>query len=633
MSAFTGAAFLARHSEGMSIPSTSPPDEVGLGRCTRSRTSGCSIAHRQRVVTPEDLGERQPWPAWGGQGWVGFAGRLDGRASLARALDLDHADGLPDGLLACRAVERWGEEAPRRLLGDFSLAAWHDGERRLMLAGDPLGMRTVYYCQQGDLVLFSTTLRGLLALPQVSRAIDEHFVVDYLTLNVGDTDATFYREIRRVVPGTSLVMTPEQSRTVTCHRFDPEHRIRLKDDRAYVEAARELLDQAVRDRMRAVGPVPISASGGLDSVCVAVSARAQGQPVTLLTAVPDPSVPAFQARSGYADERVLVEALVGALPGLSAEFHPPPPDTDWNPDSLALVTAGGTPYRGSAHFSWFEGVSRRAVALGAGSVLTGQLGNLTLTWDGLLSLPALARQGQWLRLARELVLGSGGHPRRLAGLIKRNLIRPGRGARYRSDDLMAFSPVRPDILEEFKVSERLRQQGNDPGFTFPGNSRQVRIHKIIRNRCFWRADILSATRSLHGLNFTGPLTDVRLITFCLAIPEDQYLRDGTTRFLARRLLRAAGVPPAVTDNPRRGPQHPEWFAHLTQVRPSLPAQIERLRRSPTARRLIDLERLDHLLAHWPADAAAAQPQRLTYNSLLNSALNIGTFLAWVEKTN
>ena len=399
-----------------------------------------------------------------------------------------------------------------------------------------------------------------------------------------------------------------------------------------MEAARELLDQTVKDRLRAVGPVPISASGGLDSACVAVSALAQGGPVTLLTAVPEPGVPAFVPSGRYGDERPLVEALVAAFPGLRAEFHPPPPDTDWSPDSTLTLGAGAVSHRTPGHLAWFEGVSLRARALGASSILTGQPGNRTLTWDGDRGLATLLRQGRWFKLARELVLGSGGHPRRLVNMVKRHFVRPLRGGQYRPDDLTGFAALTPQALEEFDIFRRMREQGNDPGFVFSGDSRAVRIHQLKRNRGFWRADLMSFARCLHGLNFSMALGDVRLITFCLAIPEDQFLRDGTTRFLARRLLRAAGVPPIISENRQRGCQHPERHAHLTRAQPTLPAQIERLRRSPTARRLIDLDRLDHLIRTWPADGADTQlVNRL--GLLVESTLSIGALIAWAEGTN
>jgi asparagine synthase (glutamine-hydrolysing) len=178
----------------------------------------------------------------------------------------------------------------------------------------------------------------------------------------------------------------------------------------------------------------------------------------------------------------------------------------------------------------------------------------------------------------------------------------------------------------------MRAAGNDAGYVLAADSRLVRLRSLQRNRAR-RAETLNLMRALYGLDQWAPLLDLRLVDFCLAIPEDQYLRGGTSRWLARRLLRTAGAPRAVSENRLRGRQHPEWFGHLARSHASLPAQIDRLRRSPTASRLIDLERLDHVLGAWPSDAVTAERHRVTLQTLLAEALSAGAFIAWAEGTN
>ncbi|MEJ5755896.1 hypothetical protein WH513_23940, partial [Salmonella enterica subsp. enterica] len=96
--------------------------------------------------------EEQPWPAWGGKGWVAFAGRLADRDNLARMLGFATAQGVPDGRLAARAFEKWGASAPARFHGDYAIAAWHGAERRLILAADPLANRGLFHVRRGNLV-------------------------------------------------------------------------------------------------------------------------------------------------------------------------------------------------------------------------------------------------------------------------------------------------------------------------------------------------------------------------------------------------------------------------------------------------------------------------------------------------
>jgi asparagine synthase (glutamine-hydrolysing) len=49
-----------------------------------------------------------------------------------------------------------------------------------------------------------------------------------------------------------------------------------------------------------------------------------------------------------------------------------------------------------------------------------------------------------------------------------------------------------------------------------------------------------------------------------------------------------------------------------------------------ASRLLDLDRLDHILRNWPADADAAETRRAELSSVLAATLAIGAFLRWSE---
>ncbi|WP_232302718.1 hypothetical protein [Elstera litoralis] len=61
--------------------------------------------------------------------------------------------------------------------------------------------------------------------------------------------------------------------------------------------------------------------------------------------------------------------------------------------------------------------------------------------------------------------------------------------------------------------------------------------------------------------------------------------------------------------------------------------MARLRRSPTASRLLDLDRLERLIADWPETTAAAETARVQLQVMLQEALHVGNYIAWVEGTN
>jgi asparagine synthase (glutamine-hydrolysing) len=260
--------------------------------------------------------------------------------------------------------------------------------------------------------------------------------------------------------------------------------------------------------------------------------------------------------------------------------------------------------------------------------MVGALGNHTLSWDGRQAARELFRRGHWLTLVRELALGGRNGPAPVVRLI-RDVIRSFLPPDFSAAALTARSAIHPNALLTLGVLDRMKARGDDARFVFAEDHRQWRIHALRRGRCY-RSDWTNLLRARHGLDEMMPLGDIRMVEFCLAIPEDQFFRNGRSRHLARRLLRAAGVPAVIADSEARGQQHPEWFAHLDRVRPALPAQIARLRESPTAARFIDLDRLDRLVADWPADTAAAHRRDLVFHFVLPRALHVGAFIAWTE---
>jgi asparagine synthase (glutamine-hydrolysing) len=254
---------------------------------------------------------------------------------------------------------------------------------------------------------------------------------------------------------------------------------------------------------------------------------------------------------------------------------------------------------------------------------------MTLTWDGWRRLPRLFLGGHYGEVTRELLKGCGGSPRRLAGLTWRELVRPLLGPRYDYRSLERYAGLRRKAVDDLDVLNRMRATGNDPSVVRSLDHRVWRLQTLHRGRAR-RTELTNMHRSMYGLTHSTPLLDQRLVEFCLAIPEEQYLRNGNYRWLARRLLLAAGVPPTVAENRSFGYQHPEWFAHLTESRPAMRDQIARLRCSPLASRLIDTDRLERLLDAWPKNPMAAERLRIELGSVLAGGVAVGAFVHWAE---
>ena len=605
----------------------------GVGPAQTWCQAGAGLAVRQRVSTPQDRFERQPWIGGGGRFVLVCDGRLDNRDAMIEALNLSpgSANTVPDGALLLAALERWGEAALKRFTGEFALAFWDAAERRLLLARDPLGRRSLYVHYGQGFVAFATTLPALMCLPGVPRRLNEERLAGFLVLNFQFTEETLYRDLCRLPPATAVIIGPQGRRQERYWSFDPRRRVRLGGDDDYVDAMREHLDRAAACCLRAQRPVAAQMSGGLDSSAVAATAARQlaPDPLLALTAVPPPdlTLPDPPPR-WYADETPYVRAIARMHPNMdlrlisSTAVHP------LENDPVPVFEAGGLPSFGMMNVGWFAPLVESARQAGASVMLTGGAGNAAWSWHGLQTLRDLFRQGRWIRLMRELD-ATGKDRGGAAGLAFERVLKPMLPAwlprtvrRWRRGHAQPWSQLAA-INPQFAGDTGLNRNGGQR--LFPGDSRphwQIRLDMLTS---IIGSDGRVSMRALTGMDVRDPLADLRLVEFCLSIPAEQFLRGGVTRWLTRRAL-ADRLPASVIDNSRLGQQNPEWFVRLTARHPQMLEELAQLERSALARRVLDLPRLSRILRNWPEDTC----DEVTYHRLLPRALHIGRFLLWQE---
>lgn len=548
------------------------------------------------------------------------------------------AVGLDGPATAMASLQHGGIGALSAFRGHFALAHWDATAARLWLASDQLGRRTVFYSRLDAGLVFASSLRSLLALPDVPRDLDEAFLAASFSDVPPDPDATPYAAIRRVPAASAIGFTVDGARTVRRY-WSPDwgRRLNYRHDDDYVEQGRALLDRVVARGMGGAGTILCQLSGGFDSGAVAATAARLRNPGTVhvLTAAPPDGVPLFEHPSAFGDERRHAGAVAALHPNMqweaisSAGLHP----LDENPKQLFLALS--TPARGVLNIGWYAPLMERARDLGARTVLTGGLGNMTLGWDGMCGLASMARRGDWVRLWREVRALGRRQGRSPAAVLRRHAILPllpprlqARWAAFRGQGLPEgekFSPIHPDYARANQIPERRLAAAVD----YPGDTDAMRRR--------WLHYVQSApptadwTDVLFGVGSYSPLGDIDLVEFCFSVPDEQYFRQGQTRWLARRVL-ADRLPPEVLNETRRGFQCAEFLHRMTLQHEEIIKGVAELERSPLASRILDVERMRRLAdAAWPTDAARTGFG--DHAGVLHRGLHYGQFIRWIEGSN
>ncbi len=603
------------------------------------RSGPVGMVHRQHRFTLEDWAERLPLVGPSGAVLVADV-RLNDRIGLLRALDLsEDARDRPDGALILQALERWdAESAVARLQGDFAFALWEPQARRLILARDPTGFRPLFIHRSERLVAFSTRLRALLALPEVPRDLDDRVVADELILNPSHPARTLYQAVDRIPMGHLAVVTAEETRVRAYWSLPRPGSLRHAGDAEVEEQAREVLDRAVADALRSRKAVTVALTGGLDSSAIAASAAARLAPAPLLAVTRAPGGPIPAADAGrYHDETPRAAALAALHPNL--DWHAVGDDGgDWGEnDRRRWFLESGTASRAALNIAWFFPVYRFMAARGSNVALGGEMGNAFFSDSGLGLLPELFLGLRWRALA--------GHLRALARVdgkaaaiqFKTHVLRPLEPVALRLWRLgrpalpwAGHSPLHPGFAAELGLDRGLDRARYR--MRLGAGHRSV----MAMRRWLWHdevaRDAYGVIRALNGVDWRLPLADRRVVEFFGALPLDQFLRNGITRSLARRVL-AGRAPPETVANRATGWQNGDWFAIMSARRSAMLAELERLRASPPARRVVDLDRLQSLLDHWPADAAAAEIRRPEYYQMLSRGMEMAGFLAWHDGGN
>ena len=568
------------------------------------------------------------------------AAHLDNRAEIAAALSA--APNADDADIAVGAFERDGDAGLARLLGTFALAHWDETAGELTLARDYMGYSPLFYHVGDHFAVFASLLADLLALPQAPRELDERMLANFLALNHRETESTFYRGIVRV-PSRSVVRITAagiERRHYWSPRLDAP--APYSRDADYIDRARELFDRAVTRSLRDAPRVAVHLSGGLDSSAVAATAARLGTAeIACYTGVPPADLDRPPRKGWYLDERPKVEALASMHPSLRVNFITPRGAHVRQSDPARFFPDLPVALRNVCNLGWFAQIDDAIAADGQRLVLTGTMGNMTLSWTGgflLSSLLAGGRVVEMLRQARAIARSQG---RNLARVIAAEAVMPllppaphdalQRLRGVTPEDVDAFSLLRPQAVEALELRRQWRADGFDPTYALRGTSARLRAHQIFDQLQLAR-DIYSMRQALGEFEVRDPFCDRDLVEFSLAVPETLFRRDGIERWFARQVF-ADRLPPEIINETRSGEQAPNWFELLNARKAVIEGEVERIEASALASRLIDTERLKRLIAEWPADARAAQARMIEYRYGLDRAVHVGQFIRWVEGGN
>jgi asparagine synthase (glutamine-hydrolysing) len=562
-------------------------------------------------VTREDLFEQQPLhDSAAGLVFVCDA-RIDNRDEIAAALDLDAAalHDMPDSRLLFTAYKAWGAACAERLIGDFVFAAWNAGAGTLELARDHMGQRHIFFHAGDGFFAFATEKKGLWALPDVPRVFPEASLARSLAprqrrglRQAGDAAA--WDGIGSLPGGAILTLAADGSTTSRRYwapRAAPEHE--NQSEAYYVDAYRRVLAEAVACRLRrTMRPAGVFMSGGFDSAAICALAgpvmRAQGRKLVAASSVMPEGY-----RGTIRHARPWVELCRREMPHIDVRYV-----TSEGLSVLANLERGFLSHDGprSPNHAVNDALFSVIAAAGARVVMDGYGGDYTLNPKSRLFFVTLLKRGKFRLFVREWRAR-----RRFLGvsqwtMVKSALIRdlaPPLVRRWRRH-VNGLAPTGPTMPLTADFVSRFEDYGLNPD--------RVRV-PTMRGALKDSLDTASSgaiiggsiTAAAHGLEFTQPFHDKRVIELALAIPEEMYIRNGRERYLARVALKDL-YPPEFQDRlPGNYNLAPDFLRMAKAEEPAILAEIDRMEASGDLAKYFDFGRMRQMLTRRTPDQHAS----------------------------
>jgi asparagine synthase (glutamine-hydrolysing) len=252
------------------------PDEFGL---YRDRAAG--LAHARLSVIDLACGQ-QPLANADDTLWIAFNGEIFNYIELRDELEAlgrrfrTHSDTE----VIVHAWEVWGEDALRRMNGQWAIALWDAPRKRLVLARDRVGVRPLHVCRRGGRLYFASEVKAIFAAdPSMPRALDPVGIDQTFTFWSPLAPHTAFAGVEELRPGHVRIYEDGEvlERAYWTPSF-PETPGRASQYAGSLEqasdAVRDALEQATALRvLRADVPVGSYLSGGLDSSLIASLAR------------------------------------------------------------------------------------------------------------------------------------------------------------------------------------------------------------------------------------------------------------------------------------------------------------------------------------------------------------------------
>ncbi|MEZ3420827.1 MAG: asparagine synthase (glutamine-hydrolyzing) [Eubacterium sp.] len=163
-----------------------------------------------------------------------------------------------------KAYHKWKEKSCEKLNGIFAYAVWDDEEKELFLCRDRIGVKPLYYAEKDGIFAFSSRIKTLLLVPEITAEVDEAGLNEIFMLGPAKTiGKAVFRDISELPP--ACYMTYSSGKKEIKEYWKLEAKTHTENEADTIAHTHFLVKDAIERQLVSDVPLCTFLSGGLDS--------------------------------------------------------------------------------------------------------------------------------------------------------------------------------------------------------------------------------------------------------------------------------------------------------------------------------------------------------------------------------
>jgi len=517
------------------------------------------LGHRRLAIVDLSDAGHQPMTSDCGRFVISFNGEIYNHLELRPRLMQSEVRfrGHSDTETLINHFAKTGLPGLSQLKGIFGFAIWDRKERELILARDQLGVKQVYYWDNGRSIVFASEIKAILANNAYKPRANHQAIGDYFHFHTPIDDRTFFDGIKVLRPGEFLRIRRNGSKTLESYLNEEDYTPFTQHVSEISSELSSTLRNVINNQLMSDVPLGCFLSGGIDSTLVAkFSADSlNGQLKTF---------GCYYKEAGTLDEEPYARDVASTL-GLTLDaVYPSATDFPrlfekalWHQDEPKIGSAMVSMWRvaelaskhvkvclgGQGGDEIFGGYARYAMASPA-KVLWRELIRRINAESGspAATMQKAAKKGSNRKRLFQSIKPFGGWKESYFSII----------SQIPRGKLLELAPEFEDIFEKTKAFENFSATVERCASNDPIDQAMYWDRKAYLPGLFAQDDRMSMA---HGLETRVPLADPRLVEFAIKIPNRWKLNGLSSKWILKDAIRT-NIPSTVLNRQKAGFETP-----------------------------------------------------------------------------